>query len=344
MVSPADRFLADLARILPEGLRPGEPLALAVSGGPDSMAMLWLATQALPGRVIAATVDHGLRAGSAGEAALVGEVCARLSVPHATLSPARPIVGGNLHAAARAARYARLGHWAVAGDARVLATAHQADDQAETFLMRAVRGAGLAGLAGVRARRDTQVRHPTAQPLVFTEDSLAIVRPLLDWRRDTLRTVIDAAGLPFVTDPSNDDERFERARVRRLLSAEPWLDPTGLARAARHVGEADRALAATTDWLWRTRKVAPTGVDGPDDQRWLDVAGLPRELCRRLAREAIRSVRIINGIMPDFDLATNVEPLLDALESGHAATQAGVLATPKGTVWRFTEAPPRRVG
>lgn len=323
----ASRFTAALDRILPEGLRDGEPLALAVSGGPDSMALLALAHAALPGRVAAATVDHGLRPESAAEAALVAAACVQLSVPHATLRPDVPIAGGNLHAAARAARYALLGRWAVAAGSRVLATAHHADDQAETFLMRAVRGAGPAGLAGIRERRD--------------EGGVAVIRPLLGWRRAELAEVVAQAGLPTVADPSNTDERFERARVRQLLASQPWLDPAGLARAARHVGEAEAALAAMSDWLWRTRKLVPTGVDDPDTQVWLDMADLPRELCRRLAREAIRAVRLENGVTPDFDLAANIEPLLDALETGRPATQADILVTSKGTVWRFAPAPPR---
>ena len=311
MAIPTTRFLADLARILPGGLRPGEPLALAVSGGPDSMAMLWLAATALPGRVVAATVDHGFRPEAAAEARLVATACAALGVSHATLRPDWPIAGRNLHAAARAARYALLGRWAVTTGARTLATAHHADDQAETFLMRAVRGSGPAGLAGVRASRQ--------------EGELTIVRPLLDWRRTELAAVAAAADLPFVSDPSNTDDRFERSRVRRLLAEQPWLDPVGLARAARHVGEAEAALAAMADWLWRARRIEPTGEDR---EIWLDMADLPRELRRRLARDAIRTVRQTDGLLPDFDLATNIEPLLDALEAGKAATQAGVLVTP----------------
>ena len=319
------RFLADLARVLPEGPTPGEPLALAVSGGPDSMAMLWLAATALPGRVIAATVDHGFRPDAAAEADLVAVACATLNVPHATLRPDRPIAGGNRHAAARLARYALLGRWAVHAGARVLATAHHADDQAETFLMRAVRGSGPAGLAGIRRRY--------VMPIADTAATITVVRPLLDWRRADLAAVVAAAGLPSVDDPSNADARFERSRVRRLLAAQPWLDATGLARAARHVGEADAALAATVDWLWRTRRIG-----GPAHQLRLDVADLPRELCRRLARDAIRAVRMT----PDFDPATNIEPLLDALAAGKPATQADVLVTPRGTIWHFAPAPRRR--
>lgn len=310
------RFRADLASVLPEGLAPGAPLALAVSGGPDSVALLSLAHAALPGQVIAATVDHGLRAGSDEEAALVARACGRLSIPHATLRPDPPIAGGNLHATARAARYGLLQAWALGAGANVLATAHHLDDQAETFLMRAVRGSGPAGLAGVRRRR--------------SDGGLTVIRPLLDWRRAELATVVATAGLEAVADPSNADERFERARVRRLLAEQPWLDPAGLAVAARHAGEADAALADMTALLWRDRAT-------PGDPLRLDVTALPREFRRRLARHAIAT------LAPGFDPATNVEPLLDALEGGRGATQGVVLVTPHGIEWRFSLAPPRRV-
>lgn len=339
-----DRFRADLAQLLPEGLRTGEPLALAVSGGPDSMAMLVLAATALPTQVVAATVDHGLRAAAAVEARLVAAACETLGVPHATLSLDRAITAGNLHDRARAARYAVLGRWAVNAGARVLATAHHADDQAETFLMRAVRGAGPAGLAAIRQRRTVEVQVATAHPMMFDVFDLTIVRPLLYWQRTELGEIIAASGLTVATDPSNTDDRFERTRVRRLMAEAPWLDPAGLARAARHVDEANAALDAMHDWLWQTRKVVPTGVADPDDQIWLDIADLPRELQRRLTREAIRWVRIVNGIMPDFDLATNIEPLLDAVVAGRAATQADILVSPRGSIWRFSKAPPRRDG
>ncbi|WP_197976342.1 tRNA lysidine(34) synthetase TilS [Sphingomonas sp. CFBP 13720] len=129
---------------------PDRPLALAVSGGPDSMAMLALATAAFPGSIVAATVDHGLRADAADEAAMVARWCAAHAVPHATLTADRPPAGASLQAQARRLRYALLGDWALHTDATALATAHHADDQAETFLMRAARASGPAGLAGIR--------------------------------------------------------------------------------------------------------------------------------------------------------------------------------------------------
>jgi tRNA(Ile)-lysidine synthase len=140
------RFQADLDRLTGGAGRVG----IAVSGGPDSLALLLLAHAAIPGGIAAATVDHGLRAEAAGEAAFVAALCATLGIPHATLRPGAPITG-NIQSSARKARYALLEIWADQHNLDWIATAHHADDQAETLLMRLSRGAGVAGLSGVRA-------------------------------------------------------------------------------------------------------------------------------------------------------------------------------------------------
>jgi tRNA(Ile)-lysidine synthase len=339
-----ERLRADLTALV--GPLADRRLGVAVSGGPDSMALLALAAAAFPGQVIAATVDHGLRAESANEAAMVARWCEDAGVPHATLAIAdRPGARDNLHDWARRRRYRLLGDWAVAGGASLLATAHHADDQAETFLMRAARGSGVAGLAGIRANDRIKVTRPVpGAMLVFDEWIVHLVRPLLGWRRRELRALAERASLPFVDDPSNADPRFDRARFRALLAQTPLLDSAQLARAAAHAAEADATLRAIEQWVWATRRVPATGTDHPDDEVWLDIAELPRELRRRLARGAIEQVRLIRGITrPAFSAAANIESLLDGLEAGKAATQAGVIARPAGTLWRFAEAPPRRL-
>ena len=338
------RFEVDLAAALGRAVSADDRIALAVSGGPDSMAMLALAAAAWPGRVIAATVDHQLRPESAAEAAMVADHCDTIGVPHATLHPDYPIERSNVQAGARAARYRLLERWAVTQGARVLTTAHHGDDQAETFLMRAARGSGVAGLAGIRARQrvEVQLRVPGAA-MMFDVHALDIVRPLLTWRRAELRALVDTLSLPFVDDPSNTDDRYDRTRMRALLAANPMLDPALLARSADYVAEADAAIRAMEDWLWQDRRRMATGGDDPDDRIWLDMTGLPRELKRRLSRAAIDAVRMICGITrPAFSDASNIEPLLDALEAGKTATQAGILVEPKRAIWRFSRAPARR--
>lgn len=322
MIDEAPRFRADLDRIAQDLDR---PFLAAVSGGPDSMAMLALAAAAFSGQVMAATVDHRLRAAAADEAAMVSAYCTGIGIPHATLTPAAPIAGASIQAQARAARYALLADHARACGARAILTAHHVDDQAETFLMRAARGSGLAGLAGIRARTEIA--------------GVAILRPVLDWRRAELRAIVRRAEVPFVDDPSNHDERHDRTRFRRLLSENEWLDPPHLARSAAVLAETDADVRAIVEWLWAERAVHADG------EVRLTTAGLPRELLRRLARRAIGCVRTDAAMTrPDWSDSANIERLLDALMTGKRSTQAGVVVSPRGGGWRFRVAPARRDG
>ena len=312
-VSP-QRFLDCLEAAFGGPLPADSRIALAVSGGPDSMAMLVLAHATLGERVIAATVDHRLRPEAADEAAMVASYCATLSVPHTILTPDTPIAGASIQAQARAARYPLLERWAEG--AAALLTAHHAEDQAETFLMRAARGSGISGLAGIRAKRDL--------------GGVALLRPLLGWRRHELRAVAEHAGAPFVDDPSNRDDTHDRTRFRRLLEANPWLDPQAIAASAGHLAETELAMSDFTDSYWRDRARVT------EDSIAIDMADLPRELRHRLARRAIRAQDA--GVSE----AANVEALLDSLEAGGGATQGKVMAAARGTVWTFRPARPRR--
>jgi tRNA(Ile)-lysidine synthase len=340
-VEPAlvERFRRDVARVRP--LERGERIALAVSGGPDSMAMLALAAAAFPGAVLAATVDHRLRAEAADEAQMVAEWCGRHAIPHTTLTIDDAIGSSNVQALARDRRYALLLEWATEAGAACLATAHHADDQAETFLMRAARGSGVAGLGGIRACQRI--------------GAIDLIRPLLDWRVAELRALAVARALPFVDDPSNGDAHYDRTRFRALLRAAPWLDPVQIAHAAAHAAEADATLRAVEAWLWETRTVRPANrhsglVAGSTATREgtvlelkLDTSALPRELKRRLCRRAIHAVRAAQGLMrPAFTDSTNIEPLLDALEAGDTATQGGVMVSAHAQSWHFVPQPPRR--
>jgi tRNA(Ile)-lysidine synthase len=329
------RFGADLADTLGAPLREGALLALAVSGGPDSMAMLALAAAAFPGRVHAATVDHGLRPAAQGEAAMVAGWCAQARVPHRILTLSATIGPSAVQATARALRYDALGRWVMEIGADALATAHHVEDQAETFLMRAVRGSGPAGLAGVRARRSPVRVGPVAGG---DAADFLIVRPLLGWRRATLRDIVERAHIPFVDDPSNINRRYERVRVRQLLSETPWLDPAGLARTADYAAEAQAALEEVGDWLWRERLVRDD-ADGVS----FDLADLPRALQRLLVRRAVLYVRDRMRVAhPAFGQASNIEPLLESLRTGGTATQGGVMASSVSAVWEFRPEPPRR--
>jgi tRNA(Ile)-lysidine synthase len=316
-----ERFRRDLSAIADVSKR---RLGVAVSGGPDSLALLLLAAAAMPGRVKAATVDHGLRPESAAEAAMVAGIAARLNVRHRTLEPwwdAAPT--SNIQAAARAGRYEALQDWS--GEARldVIATAHHIEDQAETVLMRLARGSGLPGLSGIR-------------PKWLREDDgdlVAFVRPLLGWHRQELADIVAGAGLVPAQDPSNADARFDRVRARALLADAPWLQPRRIAAAADHLADCSDAL----DWM--TQKLRPERCRwGEDGSVTLDADGLPREIQRRLLMYALARFLYRHA----FNVpGPKLDRLLRYLQGGKPATLAGIRAEP-GPPWRFTLAPPRR--
>ncbi len=192
--------------------------------------MLLLAHAAMPGEFEAATVDHGLRAEAAEEAAFVARTCAARGIAHAVLRV--EVAPGNVQDEARRARYAALAAWAGERGLAALATAHHADDQAETVLMRLNRGSGLGGLSGVRARG------------TVPGGTLPVLRPLLGWRRAELAALVAGAGIEAVSDPSNADPRFDRVRMRTALAEADWLDAAAIAQSAAHLADAKEAL----DW------------------------------------------------------------------------------------------------
>jgi tRNA(Ile)-lysidine synthase len=313
---PADlvaRFRSDLG-----ALAPGEErLAVAVSGGPDSLALLLLTAAAFPGRAAAATVDHGLRPEAAAEAAMVARICAGLGVPHRILR-VNLAPGGSVQARAREARYAALGRWMAEEGLALLLTGHHADDQAETLLMRLVRGSGLAGLAGIRAR--TRL------------GDLNLCRPLLGWRRGALAAIVREAGLQPADDPSNADEAHDRVRMRRRLAGMPWLDPPALARSAAALAEAEQALD------WAAERLAAERVAGEGAGVRLDPADLPADLVRRLLLLCLRRLE------PDASpRGEQVAALIETLAAGRSGTLGAILCR-GGATWRFEPAPRRRHG
>lgn len=300
------RFSADASP--PDGL-----VGVAVSGGPDSLALLLLAAAAWPGRVAAATVDHRLRPEAAAEAAYVGRICARLGVAHAILTPAAPITG-SLQAAARKARYALLEAWRARMGAGCVMTAHHADDQAETLLMRLNRSAGLGGLAGIRRANGL------------------VLRPLLGWRRAELATIVAAAGIAPVADPSNEDDRFDRVRIRAALTRADWIDIPALAASAAYLADAEAAMA------WTVARLVDERVAAEGDALVLDPADLPEELLRRLLLTLI--ARIDPAAAPG---GPALDRLLGVLRAGGQASMGGALCR-GGARWRIAAAPPRRAG
>jgi tRNA(Ile)-lysidine synthase len=309
-----DRFRADLDALS----APGERIGIAVSGGPDSLALLLLAAAARPGQVEAATVDHSLRPESRSETEFVASVCANLGVPHAILVARwdeRP--ASAIQERARHARYELLGEWI--GDRRLdaLLTAHHADDQAETMVMRLTRGSGLRGLAGMRGKS------------IIPGGNRPLLRPLLGWRRSELESVCAAAGIQPISDPSNADEQFERVRTRQALATASWLDPAALASSAGHLASADEAL----DWVAESLALARVTDDA--EALRIDAAGLPAELQRRLLLHAFARFHAPEPRGSDLSRA------MATLQAGGTATLSG-LKLESQKCWRVSKAPARR--
>jgi tRNA(Ile)-lysidine synthase len=258
-------------------------LVLAVSGGPDSLALMWLAARwrrALTRgpRLIAVTVDHGLRPEAAREARDVKHLARTLDLPHRTMrwNGAKPKTG--LPAAARMARYRLLAQAARANGATHILTAHTRDDQAETLLMRMLRGSGIAGLAAMA--RETE------------REGLMLARPLLDISKSQLVATLGKAKIAFADDPTNRDRSFTRPRLRALMPAlaEEGGDSRNLARLAARLARANAAIEVLADGaasylaLSDTQDASRFGFDAAA------FAGLPEEIRLRLLKRAIDQI------------------------------------------------------
>jgi tRNA(Ile)-lysidine synthase len=254
-------------------------LVLAVSGGPDSTALLVLAARwrkrARRGpKLTAVTVDHGLRPESRREAILVKALAKRLGVLHRTIPWCgdKPTTG--VQAKARAARYHLLTDAARRAGASHVLTAHTLDDQGETVLIRMARGSGLTGLA--------------AMSRVTPLNGRLLVRPLLGLPKARLVATLRSAGIPFVEDPSNIDPRFTRARLRTLMPelASEGLGPERLARLAHRIRRADAAIETMVDAAAGFLQ-DPWSGKGPIVINAAAYATLPAEVALRLMGRAL---------------------------------------------------------
>ncbi len=327
------------ASALFDGLAGLRGIVLAVSGGADSTALLVLAARWAKRRkkrapkLIAVTIDHGLRAESAREAAAVKRLARRFGVPHRTLHwrGRKPKTG--LQAAARIARYRLLAEAASRAGCEHILTAHTLDDQAETMLFRLARGSGLTGLAGMAG--------VSVLP-VGGEATLLLVRPLLHIPKVRLVATLQAAGVGHSEDPTNRDPRFTRARLRTLMPAlaREGLDARGLARLALRMRRAeatiefavDAARAALAPGPWRER--GPIVFDSPRFN------GLPAEVALRLLGRAVAHA----GDEGPVELA-KLESLYDALRHAQASlrrTLAGALVARDRDRLTIARAPARR--
>ncbi len=323
----AGRFAADLAALWPEGER-GGLLGLAVSGGADSLALLLLAQAALPGQIAVCSIDHGLRPEAAGEVALVERIAGERGIPFTPLTVT--VLPGNIQARARAARYAALAQWAAAERLGAVATAHHADDQAETLLMRLNRGSGLAGLAGVRSRG------------VIEDSEITLLRPLIGWRKVELAAIVAHVGITPVQDPANTNPVFDRTRLRLALADAEWLDPVQLAASAAHLAESWQALEwyAELDW----HEMVLRDADAPGGLGFTYCANVPRVI-------GLETILRIIAALGGHATRSEAGRAWDRLWRGQNASLSGVLAQ-AGTervekvgvmmrVWRFRPEPAR---
>lgn len=286
---------------------------VAVSGGPDSMALTWLMANLLPENMAAATVDHGFRTASADEARMVAGYCAHEHINHQILCPAMPITG-SLQAAARAERYRLLDRWRRDHGLDYILTAHHADDQLETLLMRLNRSSGVAGLAGVRRKNGR------------------VARPLLQWRRAELLAIALEEDIPFIEDPSNSDQRFDRARLRHALAGQHLIDAEAAARSAGYLADAEDAV----EWAVEQALAAWPTSDGPNiirDQNY------PDELFRRIILRRLRHHR------PDLTVrAATLDSLISAMRAGRRAMVGDLLIDRQrrsDAIWLISAAPRR---
>ncbi|KIC51189.1 hypothetical protein RA29_04850 [Tateyamaria sp. ANG-S1] len=304
------------------GSAPPAKLGVAVSGGGDSVALTatlvhYCRDNDVELHVI--TVDHGLREEAKDEIALVTDLCSRWNLPHHVEYWTGWDGQGNLQAAARDARYELIADWAYANRIGTVALGHTADDQAETFLMRLARGAGVDGLSAMAARR---VRH-----------GITWVRPFLGIERSALRNYLRASQIAWSEDPSNQSRQFERVRVRDALTI---LGTLGI-RAETLVEVADHMARSREALDWQTFLAAQDMAQVIHGVIAIDLAKfrlLPQEIARRLMVHTL-------GWTSQHAYPPRKEPVaraIAAVRTGQSATLDGCqVSVENGMIWVFRE-------
>lgn len=303
-------------------------LVLAVSGGPDSTALMWLMARwrrslSRGPRLFAVTIDHGLRPDAPREAREVKRLARELQLPHRTMRWTGPKPKTGVPAAARTARYRLLAVAAQSVGASHVVTAHTRDDQAETLLMRLLRGSGITGLA--------------AMARVTERDGLALARPLLDIPKSRLIATLNRAKIGFADDPTNRDAVFTRPRLRALLPllAAEGGDARALARLAARLARADAAVEVLVDGAERYLALKGQGILQRAGNGIAFDAGafalLPEEIRLRLLMRAINRL----GHEGPAELG-KAETLLAQLGRGFTERLGKVRSTPSRARLRQT--------
>lgn len=301
---------------------PPSAMGVAVSGGGDSIALLHLLkdfSDVHNLKLSAVTLDHGLRPEAAAEAARVAEHCAHMGIDHDTLVWEGWHGHGNLQQAAREARYNQISDWAKKKNIQTVAMGHTADDQAETVLMRLARRSGVDGLSGMQDR--------------MYRNGVTWVRPLLRTRRVDLRKYLLQERIDWHEDPSNENERFQRVKIRKALAllAPLGIDAEELTGVAEQMAQARKAL----EWHSFIAAKEMTDVRGASvvfDEQLFRV--LPEEIQRRLLTKAISWVSgSVHG--PRREALAHI---LAGLRQGLAGTADGChVRRIAGEIWAFRE-------
>lgn len=299
-------------------------VAVGVSGGADSMALLhllcaWNKSAGNQLDLTALTVDHGLRAESATEAAAVGAWARDLGIKHRTLIWDDEKPSSNIEAVAREARYRLIGEWCVENRVQTFMTAHHFDDQAETFLMRLVRGSGVAGLSAIAEERS----------LGGGFASIRLLRPLLKIPKIDLTALLQDVQQPWVEDPSNEDGEFTRARLRNMRETFENLGLTSerIVATANRMSEANMVLQRAADLLWQqAASVSPFGEVVLDRKALMDGEADTR---RRVLAHALKAVSGTN-FGPRYERLLRLEKAITADQTGSGVTLHGCKITDKG--------------
>jgi len=280
-------------------------IGVAISGGSDSTALLVKMANWAVGRgitVFAATVDHGLRPEAASEAQQVAGLCATLGIAHMIL-PWRGWDGrGNLQDQARQARHLLLSDWAHSAEIETIALGHSLNDQAETVMLRLMRGSGVDGLAGMASG--------------VTRSNIRWIRPLLGTSRQDIRDELTDQGIAWSDDPSNQDIGFERIKVRKLMR-ELDISNTGLAETAGRMQRAREALEIETHQT--ASAIAEVTLAGDVEFDRVKFFETPEEIRQRLLAHALKWVAS-NAYRPRLDGLLRV---MKSLVAGNKATLAG---------------------
>ncbi|MCY4293094.1 MAG: tRNA lysidine(34) synthetase TilS [Roseovarius sp.] len=313
-ISPLDRIADHFSSRLPS------KVGVAVSGGSDSLALLvlmirWAAPHGV--KVRAVTVNHNIRPEAVQEAEHVEATCRGMRCPHDTIQWGGPLGAGNLLNQAREARYALIADWAASRKIHDVALGHTLNDQAETFLMRLAREAGVDGLSSMSGR--------------WERNGCTFHRPLLKVARGELRRLLVDHGIVWCDDPGNDNVAFERTRARRVLEA---LEPLGitagnLAAVSDKIDDVRRHLyAEVLDASIRMVKFEMgDAVVNMDDYRTLN-----REVARRLLQNILKWI----GGGEHAPRGRAVEAMLNAIENGVSMTLGGCYAMVDSNGVRFT--------